>query len=188
MRNFMKGAAIWVILALPAWAAPAARNYDTGTDDATEQQLDEGAANASQDAPAANPNAWRYKRVKGQWLYLLPSNRWVIWTDNKWMPYDPATMGRTSPAVPEVRTRQIEQYAPQSYGLNYSSGASPSGEGGQTANNPGGTGGVSSWGVGGNSATGGWETAGSRGSGGVYSGGGGGGSSMTSGGQTAGSR
>jgi hypothetical protein len=120
----------------------------------------------------------------------MPSNRWVIWSDNKWVPYDAATMGRTSPAVPEVRTRQIEQSAPQSFGMNYSSGVSPTGEGGQTANNPGGIGGVSSWGAGagGYSTSGGWQTAGSRSSGGVYSGGGGGGYSTTSGGQTAGSR
>lgn len=36
-------------------------------------------------------NSWRYKRHNGSWWYWLPSKRWVVWSNNRWIDYDPAT-------------------------------------------------------------------------------------------------
>ncbi|MBI3840208.1 MAG: hypothetical protein HY288_19985 [Planctomycetia bacterium] len=38
-----------------------------------------------------DPNRWRYRYHNGQWWYWLPSNSWMIWSDNQWAPYDAAT-------------------------------------------------------------------------------------------------
>ena len=47
------------------------------------------------DASAANPqgtggDTWRYRQHRGLWWYWLPSEKWVIWSGGKWVPYDPA--------------------------------------------------------------------------------------------------
>lgn len=38
---------------------------------------------------AGGDNRGRYKQHDGRWWYLLPSNRWVTWTDGRWI--DPPT-------------------------------------------------------------------------------------------------
>lgn len=35
-----------------------------------------------------DPNRWRFVLQNGEWWYWLPSNSWVIWRENRWMPYD----------------------------------------------------------------------------------------------------
>jgi hypothetical protein len=47
---------------------------------------------APQDSPS-NPAAtsgdrWRFKQHQGLWWYWLPTNKWVYWTDGKWIPYE----------------------------------------------------------------------------------------------------
>ena len=34
-------------------------------------------------------NSWRYKHYNGTWWYWLPINRWVVWTNDTWVDYDP---------------------------------------------------------------------------------------------------
>ncbi len=39
-------------------------------------------------APASKSETWRYRQHQGLWWYWLPSNKWVYWTDNHWVPYE----------------------------------------------------------------------------------------------------
>jgi len=41
--------------------------------------------------PAAAGDSWRFLRHQGLWWYWLPSEKWVYWSDGKWVPYDPAS-------------------------------------------------------------------------------------------------
>lgn len=44
-----------------------------------------------------NPDAWRMKFENGFWWYWTPENRWVVWFNNQWVPYDQfATMQGTT--------------------------------------------------------------------------------------------
>jgi hypothetical protein len=38
---------------------------------------------------ANDANRWRYKHHQGRWWYWLPSERWVVWKDGRWI--DPPT-------------------------------------------------------------------------------------------------
>ncbi len=66
-------------------------------------------ADTSAKAPVKE-NSWRYRRHDGRWWYWLPSEKWVVWSDGKWTPYDPATY------------RQAHSTARRSY--SYSAGRS----------------------------------------------------------------
>jgi hypothetical protein len=39
-------------------------------------------------APAANGEAWRYRRHQDLWWYWLPTEKWVYWTGSEWKAYD----------------------------------------------------------------------------------------------------
>lgn len=49
-----------------------------------------------------NSNQSRYRRHNGRWWYWLPSNRWVVWQNNAWTPYQPG-MFATDPSVAATR-------------------------------------------------------------------------------------
>jgi hypothetical protein len=34
---------------------------------------------------ADGENGWRYRQHEGRWWYWLPSNRWVMWDDGRWI-------------------------------------------------------------------------------------------------------
>jgi hypothetical protein len=48
-------------------------------------------------APAGG-DAWRFKQHRGFWWYWLPSEKWVIWSGGKWVPYDPASFAQLEAA------------------------------------------------------------------------------------------
>ncbi len=52
-------------------------------------------------SPAATGEKWRYRRHQGMWWYWLPSNKWVYWSDDKWVPYDPATYAELQASRPQ---------------------------------------------------------------------------------------
>ena len=86
---------------------------------------------ASQSGPAIQPsvgplpaqatvvvdNSWRYKHHNGTWWYWLPSNRWVVWSNNSWIDYDPATY-----ATQVYRAPTYYGYGGGGYGSRYSTG------------------------------------------------------------------
>ena len=41
------------------------------------------------DVASSRADRWRYKWHNGQWWYWLPSERWVIWVDDRWEDYLP---------------------------------------------------------------------------------------------------
>ncbi len=45
-------------------------------------------------AKAQSGETWRYRRHQGLWWYWLPSNKWVYWTDGKWVAYNPETYAK----------------------------------------------------------------------------------------------
>jgi hypothetical protein len=40
-------------------------------------------------AEKSQGETWRYRKHQGLWWYWLPSNKWVYWTDGRWVPYEP---------------------------------------------------------------------------------------------------
>jgi hypothetical protein len=46
--------------------------------------------NTAAGSRAPESNGWRYRKHNGQWWYWLPSNHWVVWVGDKWVPYDSA--------------------------------------------------------------------------------------------------
>ncbi len=59
-------------------------------------------------ADRAAGDAWRYKQHNGQWWYWLPSNRWVVWTDGRWM--DPPTESIAGEDIPNNQYLGAPQY------------------------------------------------------------------------------
>jgi hypothetical protein len=47
------------------------------------QPADEAAPSAR--SAARDDNQWRYRQYEGRWWYWLPSNRWVMWQDGRWV-------------------------------------------------------------------------------------------------------
>ena len=63
-------------------------------------------------------NSWRYRNHNGTWWYWLPSNRWVVWSNNAWVDYVPTTYASGSYIRPGYGT-----YGGFSgYGYRYSTG------------------------------------------------------------------
>jgi hypothetical protein len=43
---------------------------------------------APQDAAASQGDRWRFKYYQGRWWYWLPSQKWVVYENDHWAPYD----------------------------------------------------------------------------------------------------
>lgn len=43
---------------------------------------------ADQPAASGSGESWRYRRHGGQWWYWLPSEKWVVWTADRWTAYE----------------------------------------------------------------------------------------------------
>lgn len=60
----------------------------------------ETSAAVSVDQKADNHEAdetWRYRRHQGRWWYWLPSEKWVVWSGDRWVDYDgPEAAGGSS--------------------------------------------------------------------------------------------
>jgi len=75
----------------------------------------EAAADSAKPADSqSSGEAWRYRRHNGLWWYWLPSNKWVYWRDNRWVPYEQKSY------VEYNNTR-----VPQSYGYSNSYSSNP---------------------------------------------------------------
>jgi hypothetical protein len=61
-------------------------------------------------ATAADANQWRYQQHDGRWWYWLPSNRWVVWSDGRWVA--PPAHAIESESVDSLQYEQ-HQTAPQ---------------------------------------------------------------------------
>jgi len=65
-------------------------------------------------AVSANvPDQARYRWVNGHWWYLMPSGHWMIWVNNQWTAFDPATYN------PQVFSRPNPQVFSQSVSGTY---------------------------------------------------------------------
>jgi hypothetical protein len=110
MKYLFVAAALAAICNSPlAGAAPAA---NAGTANAHSANVDSAthaigtAADPAAHAPAAvapggasgGGDAWRYKQHRGFWWYWLPSEKWVIWSGGKWIPYDPVSFAQLEAA------------------------------------------------------------------------------------------
>jgi hypothetical protein len=108
MNRMLWSALIVLSSATAAWAddSPAAAAADAPQAKAP--------ANDSTGAPAPSGEVWRYKRHQGLWWYWLPSNKWVYWTDNRWVPYDAESYAKFNAARQPATTT----YGQQSYSTN----------------------------------------------------------------------
>jgi hypothetical protein len=75
------------------------------------------AASVSVKAPDGAPQigagqTWRFKRHEGLWWYWLPSEKWVIWNGDAWVPYSPEVFAELRPAT----RRQATYYRGSSAG------------------------------------------------------------------------
>jgi hypothetical protein len=80
-------AIIWSALAALVVSVNASWAQDSGKAVAAsgaQPQADSAAAGAEK-SPG---ETWRYRKHQGLWWYWLPSNKWVYWTDNRWVPYE----------------------------------------------------------------------------------------------------
>ncbi len=48
-----------------------------------------GQSRSTDPSVVAERENWRYRQHEGRWWYLLPDNRWVVWSDGAWI--DPPT-------------------------------------------------------------------------------------------------
>jgi hypothetical protein len=60
---------------------------DTAAAEAATVQLDR--AQVPEGLASTGGENWRYRRHDGRWWYWLPENRWVVWSDDRWV--DPPT-------------------------------------------------------------------------------------------------
>ena len=116
-------------------AVPQRRNSTAALEERIQRLEDqlEAQSGATQSGPAIQPslgpppaqatvvvdNSWRYKHHNGTWWYWLPSNRWVIWSNNSWVDYDPATYASQVYRVPTYGGGYIGN---SGYGYRYSTG------------------------------------------------------------------
>ncbi len=90
MRSLMFAATITALLGLVAVARANAE------EPATPQPAEPAPSAASADSqtdqtPTQGGEKWRYRQHQGMWWYWLPSEKWVYWSDGKWVNYDPET-------------------------------------------------------------------------------------------------
>lgn len=69
---------------------------------------------AVEKAPSAAGDAtggdkWRFKQHQGMWWYWLPSNSWVYWHDNKWVPYDAESYAKLRASQQPVQVQPQRQ-------------------------------------------------------------------------------
>ena len=65
-----------------AWEEPAAPQT---------RKTPSAAAAVDQKSGPATGEKWRFRQHQGLWWYWLPSEKWVYWSDGKWVNYDPQT-------------------------------------------------------------------------------------------------
>lgn len=95
MRYLLAAALAAIFSGSLATAAPPADPAPTAT--RVVETPDTSAAVTSGAAPAGG-DAWRYKQHRDFWWYWLPSEKWVIWSGRKWIPYDPASFAQLESA------------------------------------------------------------------------------------------
>ena len=91
--------------------------------------VDQAATSAPQ-AQSSNDD-WRMKRHNGRWWYWQPSNQWVVWHQQQWVPYKPGMFAaeRTANSNRAVRRYSYDpqsQYYPRVYRAPRPAGASKS--------------------------------------------------------------
>jgi hypothetical protein len=91
------------------------------------QPPSDSAATSSQAAPAekSQGETWRYRQHQGLWWYWLPSNKWVYWTDGRWVPYEAESYAQfnatrrgqtsSSPSYPGGNSTTWGQWGPIRY-------------------------------------------------------------------------
>lgn len=68
---------------------------------------------------ATIPDQARYRWVNGHWWYLMPSGQWMIWINNQWVGFDPATYGSNTYSQPTYSTSTTYVTPSYSYGSSY---------------------------------------------------------------------
>jgi len=84
------------------------------------------ASAAGKDTGTAKPaegERWRFRWHQGLWWYWLPSDSWVYWTDNRWVPYDAESYAQFNAA----RSPQTRSYSSGNAQGGYSSGGGQQG-------------------------------------------------------------
>jgi len=66
-------------------------------------------AEASPATGATQGEAWRFKRHNNQWWYWLPTEKWVVWDGQAWVPYERRV--QTTDVAP--RRQRSYAYPPQ---------------------------------------------------------------------------
>ena len=85
-------AMIWSALAALAVGVNVSWAQDSGTavsaSGAPPQAGSAAAAGEGTGTEKSPGETWRYRKHQGMWWYWLPSNQWVYWTDDHWVPYE----------------------------------------------------------------------------------------------------
>lgn len=61
------------------------------------------------DRSPTDGDTWRYRQHDGRWWYLLPSNRWVVWSDGEWI--EPPTHAVESEPADALEHHAAPRYA-----------------------------------------------------------------------------
>ncbi|MEX2315581.1 MAG: hypothetical protein WD669_00410 [Pirellulales bacterium] len=92
MRHILLTVATVVILSVAggAWS----QSIEDGEKTIGQQQPSPAATSDKPDSAAptqATGDSWRFKRHDGLWWYWLPSEKWVYWSGDGWVDYNPET-------------------------------------------------------------------------------------------------
>jgi hypothetical protein len=86
MQMILRSAVVTLALGLNAcWA----QDSDARANGIQPQPDSATAAGQAASAEKSQGETWRFRQHQGLWWYWLPSNKWVYWTDGRWVPYEP---------------------------------------------------------------------------------------------------